>query len=274
MNRNGIFVVLTMFLSVWSGLAWAAEGHQGHTLHEERTAPEQNLEGFRVNPSLPETILPQKPVDLSLEITDNNGRGVEHFDIVHEKVLHLIVVDGDLHFFDHIHPEYQGKGKFTVQTVLPASGTYTYFCDYKPVGQPGQVSIFTAQVQGAKAPAPAKSAARSLVQGDTLITLHTEPPSIKAGKETVLNFTLQQAVDQSPLSDLQPYLGEMGHLVIIRESDPLAAADYIHTHALPTDKKNTVPFMATLPKAGWYKLFGQFNRSGKIITASFWLHVD
>ena len=275
MNRNRIFVALMMFLTGWFGLAWAAESHQGHSMHGNHAAPAQNRETFLAKPFFPAAIQPGKPMDLSIEITAKGGRAVERFDIVHEQVMHLIVVSADLRFFDHIHPEYRGNGRFTVQTVLPAGGTYTYFCDYKPAGQPAQVSVFTAEVPGATVPAPAKSTARSQVQGDTLITLNTEPPSFKAGQETILHFTLQRAADQSPISDLQPYLGELGHLVIIRESGALTAAEYIHTHPLPVaDHANAIPFMAVFPQAGWYKLFGQFNRGGGIVISPFWIQVD
>jgi hypothetical protein len=274
MKRNRLFALVLMLSVAWSNPAWTAEGHQGHSMHEHHATPKKNLEEFQAKPSLSATIEARQPVDLTIEITGNKGQTVDHFDIVHEKVMHLIVVSRDLHFFDHIHPEYQGKGKFTVQTVLPAGGSYTYFCDYKPSGQPGQVSMFTLDAPGTAMPAPVKSTVRSQVLGDTLVTLHTNPAVIKANEETILGFTLQQATDQSPLADLQPYLGEMGHLVIIRETEPLAVADYIHTHALQTDKKSTIPFMAVFPKTGWYKLFGQFNRGGEIVTAPFWVRVD
>jgi len=274
MKRNRVLPLVLMLSVAWNNPAWTEEGHQGHSMHEHHATPKMNLEQFLAKPSLSAAVEAKKPVDLTIEITGNTGQQVEHFDIVHEKVMHLIVASSDLHFFDHIHPEYQGKGKFTVQTVLPAGGSYSYFCDYKPSGQPGQVSMFTLDAPGTALPAPVKATTRSQVLGDTLVTLHTNPAGIKANEETILGFTLQRAADQSPLTDLQPYLGEMGHLVIIRETKPLAVNDYIHTHALQTDKKSTIQFMAVFPKAGWYKLFGQFNRGGEIVTVPFWVRID
>jgi hypothetical protein len=129
-------------------------------------------------------------------------------------------------------------------------------------------------VQGPAVPAPAKSIETTQLQGDTLIALTTHAAALKAGEESTLVFTLQQAADQSPIIDLQPYLGAMGHLVIIHESNELAMPDYIHTHALQTDKQNRIAFMTVFPKAGWYKLFGQFNRGGTILTTAFWVRVD
>jgi hypothetical protein len=274
MKKLWFFALALMLSMAWSNPALTEERHQGHSMHGQHVAPKKNLEKFLAKPSLSATAEAGKPVDLTIEITDNEGRAIEHFDIVHEKVMHLIVVSADLHFFDHIHPKYQGKGKFTVQTVLPAGGSYTYFCDYKPNGQLGQVSIFTLDVPGTAQPAPLKSTVRSQIQGDTLVMLHANSAVIKANEETILGFTLQQATDQSPLVDLQPYLGEMGHLVIIRETEALTAAEYIHTHALQTDKNSTISFVAVFPKAGWYKLFGQFNRGGEIVTAAFWVRID
>lgn len=88
MNRNGIFVVMAMFLTGGYGLAWAAEGHQGHSMHGDHAEPAQNRELFFAKPFLPVAIQPGKPIDLSIEITAKSGRAVERFDIVHEQVMH------------------------------------------------------------------------------------------------------------------------------------------------------------------------------------------
>jgi hypothetical protein len=126
MNINRIVVVLLILAVAWSGMTWATEDHQGHTMQHD-IAPAQNLPNFLVTPSLPASIQPGRSVDLTLTITDKDDRAVEQFALVHEKLIHLIVVSSDLHFFHHIHPEYQGHGRFTVQTALPAGGEILLF---------------------------------------------------------------------------------------------------------------------------------------------------
>ena len=258
-----------IFCIVLAGTAQAAEEHQQHDMH---AAPTKKSAEFVVRATWPETVLANQQVALIIDVVDSAGQAVERFDVVHEKLLHLIVVANDLQYFNHIHPEYQGKGRFVVQTVLPSGGTYVFFCDYKPAGSAGQVATFAKQVAGPQPPTAPKATTASQVQGDTAINLAAGP--IKAGKETTLAFELQQAVNGLPVHDLQPYLGAMGHLVIIREAAELTAAEYIHTHAMDGERHNLIPFMTVFPQPGWYKLFAQFNRDGDIVTAAFRVKAD
>jgi hypothetical protein len=54
----------------------------------------------------------------------------------------------------------------------------------------------------------------------------------------------------------------------------LTKADYIHAHALQNTPSDEVHFMTKFPQPGTYKVWGQFNRDGKIVTSSFWLQVS
>jgi hypothetical protein len=68
-------------------------------------------------------------------------------------------------------------------------------------------------------------------------------------------------------------LGEKGHLVIVKQSSPLTKLDYIHAHGVKDSPSNQVEFITSFPRSGVYKLWGQFNRNDKIITADFWVNV-
>lgn len=270
-NRARLLLMLILFVVV-GGTAQAAGEHLEHGQHNMHAVPAKISEEFVVQPSWPETIQASQTIALVVNVTDALGRAVEHFDVVHEKLMHLIVVSDDLQYFNHIHPECQGEGRFAVQTVLPSGGGYAFFCDYKPTDRAGQVAVFAKQVIGEQSPTLPKTTSTYQVQGETLISLATEP--LKTGKETKLTFALQQAADALPVHDLQPYLGAMGHLVVIRETKNLSAADYVHAHAMPSERENAIPFMTFFPQSGWYKLFVQFNRGGSIVTAAFWVNVD
>jgi type IV pilus biogenesis protein CpaD/CtpE len=60
---------------------------------------------------------------LTITMTDDNNKPITNYDIVHEELLHLILVSGDLSYFDHLHPEYKGDGEFVVNTNFPSGGT-------------------------------------------------------------------------------------------------------------------------------------------------------
>ena len=73
--------------------------------------------------------------------------------------------------------------------------------------------------------------------------------------------------DGEPVTDLQPYLGALGHLVAIRDGD-LA---YLHVH--PLDEADgpggpTVRFAVEVPTAGTYGLFLDFSHGGEVRTAA------
>lgn len=216
---------------------------------------------------------PNTPVPLVIDIQNSDGKVVTSFDRFQEKLMHLIVVSDNLQFFNHLHPTYEGSGRFEVKASFPQSGSYTLFSDYKPTGQKEQVSVLKTQVPGASLPPPAIDLSRTKVFANTEVNLTSSNPTLKAGQETTLTFDLREKFNNQPLADLQPYLGEKGHLVILRQSSTLTAADYIHAHAAKDTPASRVHFMTTFPQPGRYKLWGQFNRNGKIVVADFWMNV-
>jgi hypothetical protein len=173
-----------------------------------------------------------------------------------------------------IHPTYKQNGHFDVEARFPQSGSYTLFSDYKPAKQSEAVSVLKLQVPGASSAAPAIDLKRTKTLDDTKVNLTFSEPALKAGQEVAVMFDLQQATNNKPIQDLQPYLGERGHLVILRQVEPLTAEDYIHAHAVKNSEAGQVEFMTKFPKPGKYKLWGQFNRNGKIIVADFWVDVQ
>ncbi len=72
--------------------------------------------------------------ELTIQITDNAGKPVQDFQVNHEKLLHLIIVNHNLSFFQHIHPVYKENGKFTIDTSFPTGGDYKLIADFIPSG--------------------------------------------------------------------------------------------------------------------------------------------
>ena len=220
----------------------------------------------------PGNISPNTNVPFTITVQDLDGNAVANFDTFQEKLMHLIVVSDDLQFFNHLHPEYKDNGKFDVTANFPQAGGYTLFSDYKPAQSPEQISILKTEIVGTFSTAPKPDFTTTKTFGTAKIDLSVSEPVIKAGSEVRVKFDLQDAMTNQPLTDLQPYLGEKGHLVILKHSKALTASDYIHAHALKNTALGKVEFMAKFPQAGHYKLWGQFNRDGKIVTADFWIN--
>jgi hypothetical protein len=249
--------------------------HEGHSMTDaEMSKMPKGSDSTQASLTAPASIAPKTPVPLTIDVQDKQGKAIAQFDTFQEKLMHLIVVSNDLQFFDHIHPTYKQNGRFDVEASFPQPGSYTLFSDYKPAKQSEVVSVMKLQVPGTSSAAPAIDLKRTKALGDTKANLTFSEPTLKAGQEVTVMFDLQQATNNQPIQDLQPYLGQRGHLVILRQVEPLTAKDYIHAHALKNSPDGQIEFMTKFPKPGKYKLWGQFNRNGKIIVADFWVDVQ
>ncbi|HEY9596542.1 MAG TPA: hypothetical protein V6D33_02610 [Cyanophyceae cyanobacterium] len=223
--------------------------------------------------TMPNAIALNTPVPLTIDIQDTAGKPIAKFDTFQEKLMHLIVVSDDLQSFSHLHPEYKNNGRFEVKGNFPKSGGYTIFSDYKPAGQREQISVLKAEIPGNSPVTPPVDFNQTKTFGNTQAKLAFSQPTLKAGEEVTLMFDLRDTGDKQPIKDLQPYLGERGHLVIVKQSSPLTKDDYIHAHAVKDTSAGQVHFMTRFPQPGKYKLWGQFNRNGEIVTADFWVNV-
>ena len=65
---------------------------------------------------------------------------IKEFNILHDMPFHLFVVSQDFEVFQHIHPDKQPDGSFTIETDLPKAGYYKIFCDFFPAGGMPQVT--------------------------------------------------------------------------------------------------------------------------------------
>jgi hypothetical protein len=217
-----------------------------------------------------------KPTELRFAIRDTKTKAlVRDFDIAHTKVFHLLMASRDLSWFTHEHPEAQPDGTFTITQVFPAGGEYWIYADVAPRGAGSQILGTTLKVRGATPrPVPlVPSALRNSVDGITATVSIVNP--IPVGRSTSLTFRLTVQATGQALTDLEPYLGAFGHLMILHQDGQTV----VHSHpaeddaGLAASKRGNVIFNARFPKPGIYKAWGQFQRGGKVITLPFVLRV-
>lgn len=207
---------------------------------------------------------------IRINIEDNHGEPVNNFDIEHEKLLHLIVVSKDLSYFNHIHPEYNGQGEFVITNKFPSGGEYKLIADYVPTGGSKTTAMEWITIEGAAADPAALTPDKShskVVDGVEVALLNDHP---EAGKDFELNFKLTDAKTKEPITDLEQYLGAVGHVVVLSQD----TEQYLHVH--PIDEKARGPeakFVTIFPDKGIYKIWAQFQRGGKIITVPFVVEV-
>ena len=224
-------------------------------------------------PSKPEA---GEPVDLHFTIRERDKKEhVAAFDVAHERLFHLMIVRKDLGQFAHEHPEQRKDGTFDLKYTFPTEGTYHLFADIAPRGRGSQVLLATVEVKGGKAPKATAfaldptGAPKPSVAGGMKAVLTFDRPVPEAQAQNTLTVTLTDAQTGAPVTNLQPYLGAMGHMVLVHED----GTTYVHSH--PDEAKagvgrdGVVPFLARFAKAGKYRCWAQFQRDGKVVTTDF-----
>ncbi|MGG1517863.1 hypothetical protein ABE504_20775 [Paenibacillus oryzisoli] len=247
------------------------DGHAGHSGHEaapQAPAAAAHMQAaFTFAAGVPKA---GAPAELTVKITDQAGKPVQDFQVNHEKLLHLIAVSHDLSNFQHLHPAYKGGGQFTVPVTFPAGGDYKLFADFVPSGGSSTTLSQQVKVDGADTGHTSITADSKLVKEVSGKEITLAASGLKVNQETMLTFTIRDAKTKKGITDLQPYLGAVGHVVIISAD----TEQYLHVH--PLDEKATGPdakFATTFPKAGTYRIWGQFQHNGEVITVPFTVDV-
>lgn len=215
------------------------------------------------------TIEAGKPVSLKLAIHDAKKDTVRDFDILHEQKVHLIIVRAGLDNFVHLHPEVDGTGRINAKYSFPTGGSYLLFADYQAKGQLQATARTELKVSGTDPSAPSlKPNVPGKVHEDGLIA-EISIQKEKKGGESSIRFDLSDETGK-PIVDLQPYMGERGHLVILSEN----GKEYVHAHPVKGKTDQAVVFMAHFPGPGLYKGWGQFRRHDQVRVVPFVLKVD
>lgn len=237
--------------------------------------------------SLPASPRPNEKVRLRFTVYNpRTGEQVKDFLVLHEQLFHLFVVSQDMTEFQHIHPDFQKDGSFTIETVLPKPGQYKIYSDFFPTD--GTPQVLQANLATAGAASDLFSGQARLVPDTNLsktadglkIDLKIEPEEAIAGKPVELKYTLSDAKTGEPVRDLIPYLGAWGHTLILSEDQ----SDYVHSHPEetltdPEGKPITsggpnVTFTALLPRPGAYRVWSQFLRGDRLTTVSFTIRAE
>ena len=249
--------------------------------------------------SQPEQAQAGQPTTLTFTVKDQQGATVKDLQIVHEKPMHLLIVSKDLAEFYHVHPEPSADGSYRVTHTFPNGGDYKLYADFTPQGAVQVVEQIDLTVTGserAKVALIPDTKFEKVVDGLKIVMKPSA--DIKAGQELTLDFQAFDATTGKPASDLQNYLGELAHFVIISED----LEDFVHAHPMAKGEsmdsmkmgdakpdehgkdghehpasdggeemaaRSEVSAHTTFPRSGLYKLWAQFQRGGKVISVPF-----
>ncbi len=208
-----------------------------------------------------------KPVNMSIAVTEH-GRNVM-LDVIHEKKIHLLTVNEELSWFDHIHPEEQPDGTYHISETFPAAGKYLLFTDYKPSGNAPEVNTHYIEVSGTVTDIPQRLETKlaSIVNGYTVFLLNGD--ELTTTNVQGLQFSIVKDCRILQAKDMQLYLGANAHIVMISKAD----YDFLHIH--PVFDDNFPIYAETIiKKAGLYRMWVQFKIEDMIHTADFTVTVS
>lgn len=245
----------------------------------------------------PESLESKKPVEMTFQIKNPKSENVSDLEIVHEKPMHLFMVSRDLSQYFHEHPIKQSDGTYKLPYTFPNGGKFKIFIDFKPVGEKEQtVESFDVEVAGKKLEevelVPDEKFEKEV---DGILVKMKPSGELVKKKDIQLHFQVFDVETKKPVTDLQNYLGEKAHFVIIRKG----LARFVHAHPMsaenmanmnsnhnmknmemnkmemPDDGKSSkVTAMTNFPNRGIYKIFAQFKRKDKVITVPFVFNVE
>jgi hypothetical protein len=247
---------------------------------------------FRTEPA---TIRAGEKVTLFFRfLNPDSGEVVKKFEEVHTKLFHLFIISQDMEHFDHIHPVMRDDGTWTIETSVPKPGYYQVFCDFMPAGGSGQflnAPFVTAGFGGdlmsdSALLVPDRELRRS--SGDLTASLAFAPAQPASGQYVHLVLDLNDTATGRPITDLQTYLGQFSHMLLMSED----MRSYVHAHPinLIVEQEDAVApeyiiapdadlatirggprvtFDALLPKAGHFRAWVQFQRNNEVHTLPF-----
>jgi hypothetical protein len=305
------FVVPSISEEPDSETAWVCPMHPDYTLDIAGKCPRCGMDLVRAAPfdvrdyrldfhTVPAVVKPGQKTKLLFRIFHpGSGEAIKKFEVVHERQYHLFVISQDMQYFQHIHPEEQSDGTWSIDVTLPKAGYYKVLSDFMPSGGSSQFiarPLVTAGYAGDLANDSAHlvpDSVSSKTVDDITATLSYDPPTFNPGQYGHLNFHLTDKASGRPITDLQTYLGAFGHTLIMSED----MVDYVHSHPLDIlakadDDSGTpqfviapgadleklrggpdVTFEGLMPKPGLYRAWTQFRRNDKIYTFAFTFNV-
>ncbi|MFD4467811.1 hypothetical protein ACFWPA_05890 [Rhodococcus sp. NPDC058505] len=218
---------------------------------------------------LAETVVRPGDLDLRFRILGPDGRPVTDYTSIHDRDLHLIVARRELTGFWHVHPVLADDGTWSVRLHLPEAGAYRVFTDIAPTALGRTITLGAdLAVAGAYDPRPTPAPNRTAVVDDYEVTLDGD---LTTGAGGLLTLTVHR--NGVPVTDLQPYLGAYGHLVVLRAGD--LAYVHVHPNGAPGDGVTApgpaVTFHTAAPGVGTYRLFLDFKHGDTVRTAAFTL---
>jgi hypothetical protein len=187
---------------------------------------------------------------------------VTDFGQMHGQKMQLVLVRRDMTEYQYLTPTMKPDGTWSVPVRLNEPGSYRAFATFLPgkTAEPITLGVdleSPGEVEPQAVPQP-----REIVDVDGYTVMLNG--TVIAGGVSRLYATVLQG--EESVTDLDPYLGAHGHLVMLREGD----LGFLRVRPVPASNAGpTISFEASVPTPGYYKIFLDFQHRGELRTAEF-----
>lgn len=177
----------------------------------------------------------------------------------HTKKLHLVVYDGSLNEFNHVHPTFDGQ-LWKSELNLTTNGSYYIWAQGVLLDGTEFSASYRVNVVGGKPALPvvALGNIRKSAVGNTVVELSKQ--KIKAGKMVMLTYTVSR--NDGTQAEVTPYLGANAHVIAVSPDGD----DLIHAHPMDGNSTNTGMIHVTFPTEGDYRIWVQVIDAGVLKT--------
>ena len=205
--------------------------------------------------------------------------------------VHLVAVNRDLSWYEHLHPRSDGDS-WTTAITFPAEGDYILHVIARPANfaqivRKQRIRVGSSATSTARK--PLETSPREKRSGDYTVQLRTNPDPPAAGIWNSLVFNVSR--NGEPVTNLTP-TGSLGHMMILAEG----GEDFVYAHstdgealsgirgrahvpARPTsldshrghigDTGPEVTFHSQFPRAGKYKIWVEFLAGNDSVKSDF-----
>jgi hypothetical protein len=211
-----------------------------------------------------------------LRITNNDqGVGLDQLEDVHTRKIHLLIVDGTLTDYHHVHPTLTKVAGTYQFSFIPQKNAYRIWIDITPKASGKQTFLTVDLGDFEKTMAPLKTLSQEATVGGYAFRLNLKDP-LRVGQPAIATVDVTDQAEK-PVAALQPVMGAFAHVVGF--SEDLRTIAHIHPMG-PEPKKPqerggpTLSFHLEPKTSGFLKLFVQTRIGDKDFFAPFGVNVS
>lgn len=251
-------------------------GHSNGHHHLTGDGLKSSVSGYEIK-LLTAKIPSKEAVNLEFTLT-KDGEVLREIPIAHEHPVHLVIVAKDLSWYRHVHPYQDSKdpnAKWVVPTNMPYDGDYRVIAQFnQPMDDHemtyaigADLKVGTGKLSSDKPMIPPFEKTQTSQPSNYKVTLDAEGP-LNSQEHTKATFSVKDE-NGKPVS-LGQYLGAGAHIIGFRASD----GAYIHLHGeLDSTGNKILVDLEFGPGSGQYRLFVEFQASGKVDLVGFTVDV-